>query len=385
MASLRYSWRFLMAALLTGAPLSAPALARIEAGEGIGGPEAIEIAIVLDTSGSMEPLIDAARVGLWDIVNDLARLEPAPQLRVALIAFGGKGDGSRDGWVRLQAPLTRDLDLVSGRLFEMEAGGGTEYVGRALRMALERLAWSPPGSGALRLVLLAGNEPADQDPEVDFLAVGHGARQEGFDVFVIYCGRAEEPTAATWKQLATEADGAFASMSLESAASLLGTPYDREMIELGKRLNATYVSWGGAGREGRKAQTAQDRKVARLSPAAAAARAETKAGALYEPEWDLVGAVVSGRVDLGTVAPESLPHSLRGLTGDELAAWVQSTWLERQELQKRILALGEQRRQHLDEQARARGAGAGGATFESIVRDAIRRELEERGFRPAAD
>ena len=48
----------------------------------------IDLVIALDTSGSMDGLIDSARQKLWDIVNDLATAKPTPLLRVGLISFG---------------------------------------------------------------------------------------------------------------------------------------------------------------------------------------------------------------------------------------------------------------------------------------------------------
>ena len=38
----------------------------------------VELAICLDTSGSMDGLINSARQKLWTIVNDLAKAEPTP-------------------------------------------------------------------------------------------------------------------------------------------------------------------------------------------------------------------------------------------------------------------------------------------------------------------
>ncbi len=43
-------------------------------------PRTIDLAICLDTSGSMSGLIEAAKQKLWAIVNDLALVEPTPRL-----------------------------------------------------------------------------------------------------------------------------------------------------------------------------------------------------------------------------------------------------------------------------------------------------------------
>ena len=122
----------------------------------------VDVAIALDTSGSMENLLEAARLKLWEIVHDLTLVEPTPTLRVALLTYGGKDNDHKAGWVRVETGLTRDLDLVSERLFALTAGGGAEYVARVLQAALEGLDWTS-SEDALKLVFVAGNEPADQE------------------------------------------------------------------------------------------------------------------------------------------------------------------------------------------------------------------------------
>ncbi|MCZ6812315.1 MAG: hypothetical protein O7D97_09960, partial [Planctomycetota bacterium] len=42
----------------------------------------VDLVICLDTSGSMQGLIESAKQKLWGIVNDLALAEPTPELRV---------------------------------------------------------------------------------------------------------------------------------------------------------------------------------------------------------------------------------------------------------------------------------------------------------------
>lgn len=346
-------------------------------------PRVIEVAICLDTSGSMKPLIDAARLNLWDMVNDLSQVEPTPTVRVALVGYGGRAEGGpQSGWVKVRTPLTADLDLVSEQLFDMTTGGGTEYVGRVLQTALEGLKWSEPGDDTLQMMFIAGNEPADQDPEVDFRSMAFEARKRGIDLYAVYCGQATDADAAKWKELAELAEGRFATIDLRAATSLAGTPVDAEMARLGGQLNATYVALGDEGKTGLAVQASQDKKVEALSVAAAAARAETKAGVLYGRSWDLVDSVASGKVNLDEVESGRLPKTLRAMTPDERHAYVEKVRLERGELRQKILALGAERRRHVAEQAEKQGLDRT-RTFDGIVRGALREELDERGYRTA--
>ena len=38
----------------------------------------VDVVLCLDTSGSMDGLIDSAKIRLWALVNDLAKMQPAP-------------------------------------------------------------------------------------------------------------------------------------------------------------------------------------------------------------------------------------------------------------------------------------------------------------------
>src|SRR5262249_46735036 len=105
------------------------------------GAKNIDLAICLDISSSMRGLVNSARAKLWDIVTELARVKPAPNLRVALFSYGGtakNGYDARLGWVRKDLDLTTDLDALYEKLFALKIGGGTEYVTRVCRDAVEQ-------------------------------------------------------------------------------------------------------------------------------------------------------------------------------------------------------------------------------------------------------
>src|SRR5262249_35331724 len=102
----------------------------------------IDVAICLDTSNSMDGLIDSAKLKLWTIVNDLAKIQPAPTLRVALYQYGNDDLDRTVGWVRKELDLTNDLDEVYKKLNALRTHGGTEYVARVCRDAINGLKWS---------------------------------------------------------------------------------------------------------------------------------------------------------------------------------------------------------------------------------------------------
>ena len=64
----------------------------------------VEVVLCLDVSSSMDGLIASAKQKLWDIVNDLARAKPTPELRVALYSYGNNAYDAED---RLGPPGAR--------------------------------------------------------------------------------------------------------------------------------------------------------------------------------------------------------------------------------------------------------------------------------------
>ena len=117
----------------------------------------IDIVICLDVSGSMNGLIDSAKIQLWNVVNELARIKPTPQLRVGLYAYGANKYDAKKGWVNKEVDLTEDLDEVYKMLNALKTGGGDELVARVTKTAIEDQKWSAE-KGALKIVFVCGNE-----------------------------------------------------------------------------------------------------------------------------------------------------------------------------------------------------------------------------------
>ena len=161
---------------------------------------AIDLVICLDISGSMNGLINAARQNLWSIVNDMATLKPQPELRVALLTYGSPQYGAESGFVSIQAELTTDLDLVSQKLFALTTNGGAEYVARVVKRSIDDLKWSADPQ-ALKLIFVAGNEPATQDPMFDAMQMATAAIGQGILVNTIFCGNPGQADAAGWRQV----------------------------------------------------------------------------------------------------------------------------------------------------------------------------------------
>jgi hypothetical protein len=341
-------------------------------------PPVIELAICLDTSGSMNGLIDSARARIWDLVSDLALATPQPKLRVAIVQFGNDGLSQESGWTRVEADLTDDLDLVSRTLFAFTTGGGTEFVGRAVDTATTKLSWTQ-GEGSMRIVVVAGNESADQDQEVRFADACRRAIEQGIVVNSIYCGPADDALAPDWRQVALLADGHFASIDQNSAIVAIPTPFDAELAALNERLNATYLAYGERGAWAQGNQIEQDGNAATMGGQVAAQRCVTKASGLYDNRsWDLVDACRDPAFTLDSIPVDQLPEAMRALSPEGRRAFVAARAEERAKAQAIVAELAAKREVFLAE-ARARDAAAGRG-LDAALREAIRAQARQRGF-----
>ncbi|TAH39764.1 MAG: VWA domain-containing protein [Planctomycetota bacterium] len=341
------------------------------------GSIAVDLALCLDTSGSMDGLIEAAKTKLWAIVNDLALARPAPRLRVALLTYGNSGHDAAAGWVQVQTPFTEDLDLVSQKLFQLRTNGGTELVGRVVRASLEQLEWNASPE-ALKLILVAGNESADQDQEVPFRDACRRAIECGIQVNSIYCGGAADPDAEGWKEVARRADGHYGNID-QNAVLVIATPFDEGLAALSAALNATYVPYGTTGATAWANQAQQDANAATLNSTAAAERAACKANGLYQCGWDLVDACRGGRMQLEDVKTSELPENLRNLSREELAAHLDQQWRRRSELHVQIQERSRERDQFVQAEL-AKAALRGDQAFDTAIRAAIRSQAQAKGF-----
>jgi hypothetical protein len=355
---------------------AAPAAAPSPSAKPVG---TIELAICLDTSGSMNGLIDSARARIWDIVSDLATATPAPKLRVALVTFGNDGHSAENGWTNVDSDFTDDLDMLSLKLFALTTNGGTELVGRVVDRAATGLSWTKDDS-ALKIVLLAGNESADQDTTVRYQDAASKAIGKGIMVNAIYCGAETDAIAEAWREVARLADGRSACIDQNSGTVHIDTPFDAELVALNASLNSTYIPYGASGEWSAGNQARQDSNASGMAAGVLAQRCQTKAtGNYYNASWDLVDAMKDASFKLDSVAADQLPEVMRTMTLDQRRAYVEARAAERAEVQRTIAEVGAKRNQFIAAETAKMAAGSS-SSFERAIRDAVRAQASARGL-----
>lgn len=347
----------------------------------------IDLVICLDVSGSMEGLLAAAKGRLWDVVNDLAKIQPTPNLRVALYSYGSKSYEAKAGWVRKEVDLTSDLDAIYQKLNALAIvyagpGNSNEYVARVCRDAIEKQSWADD-KDALRVIFVCGNEPVNQDPDVDLKTVADKAVAKNIFINSIFCGPANDPDAPGWRDFASKAKGTFASIDTNRQPVVIHTPFDKELAELSSKLSQTYIAYGALGKERAANQLAQDQNAAK-APGAAAARAESKATGLYRNEaWDLVDRLKNdAKFDVKKVPVEELCDEMKKMTPAEREAHIKKKLAEREAMQKQIAELSEKRQSYIKEEQRKTPSTTAGA-LDAALRKALREQAGTKGIKIA--
>ncbi|WP_367875149.1 VWA domain-containing protein [Luteolibacter sp. Populi] len=343
----------------------------------------VQIALLLDTSNSMDGLIAQAKTQLWKVVNTFTaarRDGKAPFVEVALYEYGNNGLNISNNWIRLVEPLTRDLDEVSRELFAFRTNGGDEYSGAVIQRSLADLSWDT-SPRTYKAIFIAGNEPFTQGP-VDARQACRDALAKGIVVNTIHCGSREEGIAGAWHDGAALAEGKFLSINQDKAIAHVDAPQDKEIANLGIELNKTYLGYGLNWRAGVANQVAQDKNAADNAAAGSAQqRAVSKASVSYcNSAWDLVDACRDGTKKLSDVPVSELPEAMKTMTPAEREAHLARMTAERAALQKKIADLNVAREAFVAEIQKKQAEASGEQTLDQAIVATVKGQASAVGY-----
>jgi len=339
----------------------------------------LEMVFVIDTTGSMSGLLDAAKQRIWGIVNGVMR-EQRVTVHVGLVAYRDRGDR----YVTQVLPLTEDLDKVYATLMEYEAAGGgdgPEDVRRALDEAVHSAGWSEAAPDLSQIIFLVGDAPPhnDYDDSPDTLITASNAVQQGITINTIQCGFSGE-TERAWKMIADSGHGQYFAIAADGGVQAITTPYDDQLADLATKLGATFTPYGfGGGSDGdeRRAdvvmqtETLEAHVAASASAVAKAERAINKAINAEAYIGDLLQQIENGSVSLDAIDTAQLPKDLRGLAPYDRRVEIERRLANRRDLRHQILLLSQQRDAFLKAELNKRGEDG----FDAVVAKALREQM----------
>lgn len=343
----------------------------------------IEAVFVLDTTGSMGGLIDAAKEKIWSIASTMATAQQAPEIRIGLVGYRDRGDS----YITRITDLSSDLDSVYTTLMGFQAGGGgdsPESVNQALYDAIHNISWSQSDE-TYKVVFLIGDAPPHMDyqDDVKYPETLKIANKAGIIVNTIQAGE-NSHTHRQWQQIAQLGMGSYFQVEQAGNAVAIATPFDEELATLSRELDKTRLFYGSREVRAKQATKAEatGRALASASPASRARRAVfnvSESGKInFRGDAELVDDIASGLVDLASIDQDELPESLQALAPEEQEVRIRETIDQRAEVQQKIRQLAGERSSYL----KARVAALGGAedSLDHKLFDVMRDQAEKKGI-----
>ncbi|WBU88091.1 vWA domain-containing protein [Cellulophaga omnivescoria] len=310
----------------------------------------VKVALLLDTSNSMDGLINQAKAQLWDIVNKFSYVkcgnEDRPQLQIALYEYGNSSIEKQDGYIKQVIGFSTDLDEISEKLFSLTTNGGDEYCGEAISTSIKDLDWGKNPDN-LKMIFIAGNEPFNQG-KINYKDATLDAKEKGIIVNTIFCGDYNQGANSHWKSGAQLTGGEYIVINHNKKVIHIDTPYDDVIITLNKKLNKTYVSYGSLGSSKIALQSVQDDKAAEMEEAVMVKRAVSKSSRLYNnASWDLVDASKNKNFNVSKIEKKQLPKELQNKTNKEIEAFIETKKQERENIQQQIKEANQKREAYI--------------------------------------
>ena len=342
----------------------------------------IQVAVLLDVSGSMDGLIEQAKAQLWNMVSVMGKAQcngVAPSVEIALYEYGRSTNDVKAGYVKKINGFINDLDSLSQNLFSLKTNGGDEYCGQVIFTALQDLQWDASPQN-YKVIFIAGNEDFLQG-SLHYTRACTDAKNKGVIVNTIYCGDKMQGIREHWNLAGECGNGSYTNINQNAREIDIPTPYDSLIYSLNNQLNNTYIAYGYGGGGKKAKQEQMDAANAAMSKEAALKRIKAKSsGKVYNnAQWDLVDAKDrDGDGVLDKIDKKELPDSLRNKTTEELKAIVNEKSRARGNIQKEIVTLNTQRDAYIAAEKAKKATNASNAAtleteVEKIIKDQVKR------------
>ena len=200
---------------------------------------------MLDTTGSMGPLIEGAKRKIWSIATAIVDANPDAEIRMGLVAYRDIGDE----YVTKTFNLTTDIQDLYAKLLELQGARRRRLARERQRGAARSASPSCPGRKApeiCRIMFLVGDAPPHMDYAQDtkYPEVMRMARDRGIIVNAVQAGGARD-TERVWREIAQRGDGRYIPIPQDGGhVVIIETPWDTEIIELQGRINGTVIPYG---------------------------------------------------------------------------------------------------------------------------------------------
>ena len=142
----------------------------------------VDLAFVLDTTGSMAEEIDAVKSTIRAVAAKLGSSQTA--VRIGLVEYKDRGDRE----VTHAYPFSEDLAAFSRSVARLTAGGGGDYpedMQAGLSAALDQLEWRPDATARMLVVIADAPPHLDYRDERDYADAARRAAARGIKLYTV--------------------------------------------------------------------------------------------------------------------------------------------------------------------------------------------------------
>ena len=339
--------------------------------------EKIEVTFVLDTTGSMGPLIDGAKKKIWSIANTIVDINPNADIRMGLVGYRDYGDE----YVIKNIQLTSDLQDMYSHLMKFRAAGGgdrPEAVNEALDSALNEIKWSDQ-QNAKRIVFLVGDAPPHMDyngPKYPELV--HQANKRDIVINAVQAG-ARYDTRRVWQRIAALGQGDYIPIPQNGGqVVIIETPFDDDIIILQRKIDETVLPYGNDRIRSKITRKLREKAEMEASAAVESSRyhsRKAKGDTVVSGAGDLVAEYSRSSRSVLALDDAKLPEQLKGKNAIERKAYLDKRLDVRRQLQKQLAELVSKRDGYLEKE-KARSAVAAAPSFDSEVKRSLTKILK---------
>jgi len=188
-------------------------LNRIEIAEPCSLSNTIDIAFVVDATGSMGDEIEFLKLELEDVIRNTFSKYSDLNLNVGSVFYRDKGDEYITRHIDFQSDLLKVLNFIK---LQRAAGGGDtpESVNEALRTALDSLRWDDNARAKILFLIL--DAPPHDEAKTDMLNLIKRAASMGIRIVPVVCSGAEKSTEFIMRSIALATNGDYLFLTDES-------------------------------------------------------------------------------------------------------------------------------------------------------------------------
>jgi hypothetical protein len=305
-------------------------------------PPVMEVALVMDLSGSTNGLLNDIRNNYYFIINEVQSMKPVPQLKIAVIAYGRPSFGSKTNYVRVISDFTQEYDKIQYELILLKTSieKGDHYVGDAVYAALRNLSWSP-GNTAIKVIYLVGNGMINTSKFIKNDNLAEEAKNANIIINTLYTyyGSKKIPKEILgWRSFAENTLGIYAEASInrKQPNPQLAQNYSG-LNQINNNLNASLMPFKKDGNDMMKMTNAIDRYHRNVGGYSFEDRIFFKTTPYYQNSinsWDLISTSYIRHVDVASVNKAFLPADYQKIDEQNLKNAIYAKRIERARVQK---------------------------------------------------